>query len=84
MVESYAGFVKRILSGWNDALNVVGRAAANGTAVPAEEFSELPPEITAITERMRFNVICHGPQKFAWIDVSLTEVKTIKTISEPA
>jgi len=80
LVDSYAEFVKRILSGWNDALNVVERAAANGGVVPQEEFSELLPEITAITERMRFNVICYGPQKFAWADISLADVKTIKAI----
>lgn len=79
LVESYSEFVKRILSGLNDALTMVQRAAANGGAIPAEEFSHLLPEITAITERLRFNVVCHGPQKFAWTEISLADVKTIKS-----
>ena len=78
LVETYSEFVKRILSGMNDALTMVQRAAANGGAVPAEDFSRLLPEITAITERLRFNVVCQGPQSFAWADVSLPEVKLIK------
>jgi diacylglycerol O-acyltransferase len=78
LLDSYSGFAKRILSGLNDALNMVERAAANGGAVPTEEFSRLLPEITAVTDRLRFNVICHGPQKFAWADIPLPEVKTIK------
>jgi diacylglycerol O-acyltransferase len=53
-------------------------AASNGNAIPAEEFSRLLPEITALTERLRFNVVCHGPQKFAWTEIPLGEVKTIK------
>ena len=78
LVETYSEFVKRILSGMNDALTMVQRAAANGGAVPAEDFSRLLPEITAITERLRFNVVCQGPQSFAWADVPLPEVKLIK------
>jgi diacylglycerol O-acyltransferase / wax synthase len=78
LVESYSDFVKQILSGLNDALTMVQHAAANGGVVPAEEFSRLLPEITAITERLRFNVICHGPQKFAWAEISLPEVKAVK------
>ncbi len=78
LLDSYSGFAKRILSGLNDALNMVERAAANGGAVPTEEFSRLLPEITAVTDRLRFNVICHGPQKFAWAEISLPEVKAVK------
>lgn len=79
LVETYSEFLKRILSGLNHALTMVERTAANGGAVAAEEFSHLLPEITAITERLRFNVVCHGPQKFAWTEISLPEVKTIKS-----
>ena len=78
LVETYSEFVKRVLSGLNNALTMVQHAAANGGAVPAEDFSRLLPEITAITERLRFNVVCQGPQSFAWADISLPEVKAIK------
>ncbi|MFZ0707836.1 MAG: wax ester/triacylglycerol synthase family O-acyltransferase [Candidatus Korobacteraceae bacterium] len=89
LVETYSDFMQRILSGLNDALTIVqratatatanGGAAAKGGSIPPEEFSLLLPEITALTERMRFNVVCHGPQKFAWTEVSLPEVKAIKS-----
>jgi diacylglycerol O-acyltransferase len=49
----------------------------NGGSVPADEFSRFLPEITAFTERLRFNVPYRGPQKFAWADISLTDVKAI-------
>ena len=63
VVTSYADFVKRILSAWTDLLDMAQRTAANGgNLVATEEFSRLLPEITAFTERIRFNVIYRGPQ----------------------
>lgn len=79
-LDSYSDFVKRILSGYADLLSMAERAAANGDSLPAGEFSRLLPEITASTERLRFNVIYRGPQKFAWARIPLEAVKTIRKI----
>jgi diacylglycerol O-acyltransferase len=54
------------------------RAAANGGGAPSDEFANLFPEITAFTERLRFNVIYQGPQKFAYTEIPLAEVKAIR------
>jgi diacylglycerol O-acyltransferase len=54
------------------------QAAANGANLPTNELSQLLPEITASTERLRFNVIYRGPQKFAWSGVPLAEVKVMR------
>ena len=79
VVSSYGDFVKRILSAWADLLDMAERAAANGgKLVPTDEFSRLLPEITAFTERVRFNVNYRGPQKIAWADIPLAEVKAIR------
>jgi diacylglycerol O-acyltransferase len=80
VVTSYTDFAKRILSGWADLLSMAERVAENGGHVPTDELSRLLPEITASTERLRFNVIYRGPQKFAWADVPLAEVKAIRQI----
>jgi diacylglycerol O-acyltransferase len=77
-VNSYSDFVKRILSAWGDVLNMAEQAAANGANLPTNELSQLLPEITASTERLRFNVIYRGPQKFAWSGVPLAEVKVMR------
>ena len=53
-------------------------SAANGGNVATDEFARLLPELTASTERLRFNVIYRGPQKFAWAEVPLAEVKAIR------
>jgi diacylglycerol O-acyltransferase / wax synthase len=79
IVDSYSDVVKRILSAMADLLSMAERAAANGGMLfPAKELSQFMPEIMAFTERLRFNVPYRGPQKFAWAEIPLAEVKQIK------
>ena len=77
-VDSYSDFIKRILSAMTDLLSVAERVAAGGERTAAEELANLFPEITAFTERLRFNVIYRGPQKFACTEIPLSDVKAIK------
>jgi diacylglycerol O-acyltransferase len=77
-VDSYSDFVKRILSAMTDLLSMAQRAAANGGSVAGDEFATLLPEITAFTERLRFNVIYQGPQRFACTEIPLADVKSIR------
>ena len=77
-VDSYSDFIKRILSAMTDVLTMAERVAAGGDQTAAEEFANLFPEITAFTERLRFNVIYRGPQKFACTEIPLADVKGIK------
>ena len=77
-VDSYSDFVKRILSAMTDLLSMAERVAVNGDPAAADEFATLFPEITAFTERLRFNVIYRGPQKFACTEIPLADVKAIK------
>jgi WS/DGAT/MGAT family acyltransferase len=79
VVDSYSEFVKRILSAWTDLLGIAERAAANnGGSLATDELSRLLPEMTTSAERLRFNVIYRGPQKFAWAKVPLADVKAIR------
>jgi diacylglycerol O-acyltransferase len=78
MVDFYSDFVQRILSALADLLNMAERVATNGSDLPTDELLRLLPEITAFTERLRFNIPYRGPQKFAWADISLAEVKGIR------
>jgi diacylglycerol O-acyltransferase len=78
-VDSYSDFVKRILSAMTDLLSMTQQVGANGGgALASEQFAALFPEITAFTERLRFNVIYRGPQKFACTDIPLADVKAIR------
>jgi len=77
-VDSYSDMVKRILSAMTDLLTMAERAAATGGNVDPQEFATFFPEITAFTERLRFNILYRGPQKFACVEIPLAEVKAIK------
>lgn len=77
-VDSYSEFLKRILSAMTDLVSMAERVSANGGSVDSKEFASFFPEITAFTERLRFNVLYRGPQKFACVDIPLDEVKAIR------
>ena len=78
IVDSYTDFVKRILSALADLLSMAERTALTGGDLVREEYANLLPEITAFTERLRFNVLYRGPQKFACAKIPLPEVKAIR------
>jgi diacylglycerol O-acyltransferase len=76
-ISTYSGVIQRVLQAQSDALNIGGAALVAG-AWPADEFSRLLPELTAPTERLFFNVTYRGPQKFAWAQVPLAQIRAIK------
>ena len=77
-VDSYSEFVKRILDALANLSSMAERFAANGGKLATDEFARLLPELSAATERLRFNVLYRGPQKFAWAEIPLAEIKAIK------
>ena len=77
-VDSYADFIKTLLDACTDLLSVAERTAANEGKIDAEELAALFPEITAFTERLRFNVLSQGPQMFSSTEIPLEEVKKIR------
>jgi diacylglycerol O-acyltransferase / wax synthase len=77
-IDSYSEFVKSVLSACSDVLSVAERVSANGSNLAADDFSRFLPEITASTERLRFNVVYRGPQKFAWAEIPLADIKAIR------
>jgi len=79
VVESYSDFVKRILSALADLLSMAERAVANGGEdLDTREFVGLLPEITAFTERLRFNVLYQGPQRFSFTEIPLADIKAVR------
>jgi len=77
-VDSYSEVIKRILNALADVSSMAERFAVNIGNLATDEFTRLLPELIAPTERLRFNVLYRGPQKFACTEIPLTEVKAIK------
>ncbi len=42
------------------------------------ELNRLLPEFASLPERLPFNVVCRGPQRFHWTEIPLAEIKSIK------
>ncbi len=78
VTSSYSSFMDRVLSAWANMLNITERTLANGANPPSEDISRYLPEVTAPTERLFFNAIYRGPQKFACTEISLDEIKAIR------
>jgi len=77
-VDTYSEFAKRILDAMADVSSMAERFATNVGSSATDEFASLLPELSAATERLRFNVFYRGPQKFAWAEMPLAEIKAIK------
>lgn len=77
-VSTYADLVQRLLSAQERAVTLTQRVLGAGGQWPADEFLRLLPEMGAPTERLRFNIICRGPQRFVWAEVPLADIKAIK------
>ena len=80
LIESY---IKRALTMQSELLDFAQRtfagAAQNGSA---SGTSQLLPEIPTPAERLPFNVVCRGPQKIAWGEIPLAEIKAVREVTE--
>lgn len=76
-ISWYASMVQRVLMAQSEILNLAEKFAA-GEPWPLGEFARLLPELASPTERLFFNVTYRGPQKFAWAEIPLAEVKAIR------
>lgn len=43
------------------------------------DITRLLPEMLAPTQRLPFNKICRGPQRFSWTEIPLDDVKAVKS-----
>ena len=38
----------------------------------------MPEATTTPSDRLPFNQVCHGPQKFGWTEIPMAEIKNIR------
>src|SRR5271166_596661 len=79
LAKSYFSLVNGALSAQTKLLGMAEQAIANPVGLPAEMVGLLA-EVLAPAERLPFNTVCQGPQKFAWTEVPLDDIKAIKNI----
>ena len=77
LAKSYLSLVSGALTLQTGLLNIAQEAVANPANPPAE-ILRLVSELAAPAERLPFNTVCRGPQKFAWTEVPLADIKAVK------
>ncbi len=77
LAKSYLSLVSGAFTLQSGLINIAQEAVANPAGPPAEMI-RLLSELAAPVERLPFNTVCRGPQKFAWTEVPLADIKTIK------
>jgi diacylglycerol O-acyltransferase / wax synthase len=77
LAKSYLSLFNGALTLHSGLMNMAEQAVANPAGAPAGLLRVLS-ELAAPAERLPFNVICNGPQKFAWTEVPLADIKAIK------
>jgi diacylglycerol O-acyltransferase len=50
-----------------------------GEHIPSiADLARFMPEVSGSTQRLPFNIICRGPQKFRWVEIPLEHLKAVK------
>lgn len=77
-ISSSSDIVHHVLLAQSEVLNMAERVVAEGGGCGPDTLMRLLPELTSPTERLFFNVTYQGPQKFAWGQIPMAEVKAIR------
>jgi diacylglycerol O-acyltransferase / wax synthase len=77
LLKSYFSAVKGALTLHSEALNIAQEMLANPSG-PLADLMNVMPELAAPAERLPFNVVCHGPQKFGWTEIPMAEIQGIR------
>jgi diacylglycerol O-acyltransferase len=75
LIESY---IKRALTMQSELLDYAQRAFAGAHGGSPSDTSQLLPEIPTPAERLPFNVVCRGPQKIAWGEIPMAQIKAVR------
>ena len=77
LAKSYMSLVSGALTLHSGLMNMAQEALASPAGPPAEMI-QLLSELAAPAEPLPFNTVCRGPQKFAWTEVPLPDIKAVK------
>jgi diacylglycerol O-acyltransferase len=77
LMKSYFSAVKGALTLHSEALNIAHEALANPNG-PLADLVKVMPELASPAERLPFNIVCQGPQRFAWTEVPMADIQAIR------
>ena len=77
LLKSYFSAVTGALTLQSEVLKIAQEMTANPSG-PLTDLMKVVPEIAGPAERLPFNVICRGPQKFGWTEFPMADIKAIR------
>jgi len=80
LVTSYLGAIQSMLQVQKEVLSAAEILTHAGRST-LEQMLSVAPEIVAPAERLPFNKLCRGPQKFAWTSLPMKPLLAIKEAS---
>jgi len=92
-MQSWFSVLERLLQAGNEVLTLFQRStgiAGNGTAeptatnngpgaVPQEQFMRVAAELAEVPQRLPFNSLCRGPQRYEWTETRLEDLKALRS-----
>jgi diacylglycerol O-acyltransferase len=77
LMTSYFSAVKGALTLHSEAMKIAQELMASPNG-PMNNLMSVMPEIASPAERLPFNVVCHGPQKFGWTEIAMADIQEIR------
>jgi diacylglycerol O-acyltransferase / wax synthase len=77
VLKSYFSAVKGALTLHGEAMAIAQQMFANSSE-PLANLMNVVPELASPAERLPFNVVCHGPQKFGWTEIAMSDIHTLR------
>ncbi len=94
-MQSWFSIIERLLQAGTEVLTLFQRASGisqNGTAEPGQgaivgrngerdDIMRLVSGLSELPERLPFNMLCRGPQRYEWTEAPLADLKAIRSKS---
>jgi len=78
LINSY---VKRFMAMQSDMVELLKRGLAETEQDSPSDAKRLLPELPTPAERLPFNRVCRGPQKIAWGEIPMEQIKTVREVT---
>jgi diacylglycerol O-acyltransferase / wax synthase len=77
ILKSYFSAVKGALTLHGEAMAIAQQVFASSSQ-PLSALMDVVPELASPAERLPFNVVCHGPQKFGWTEIPMADIQALR------
>jgi diacylglycerol O-acyltransferase / wax synthase len=77
-LKTYQSFVQGAVTAQAEVVNIARGLLAGATNGHTDDIIHLVPELATPSQRLPFNVICRGPQRIAWGEIPMADIKAIR------